>query len=54
MLKLPKTEVKIAAKRKFDRWMGSFGLANALNVSVQLQRLLKAEKKRRRELEGKR
>ncbi len=52
-MKLSKTEVKAAAKRKFDRWVGSFSLANALAVCVQLQRLLKAEKKRRKELEGK-
>ena len=53
MLKLPKQTVKATAKTKFDRWMGGLGLANALAVSVELQRLLRAEKKRRKELEGK-
>ena len=53
MLKLPKQAVKATAKTKFDRWMGGLGLANALAVSVELQKLLRAEKKRRKELEGK-
>jgi len=51
MLKLSKQAIRAAAKHKFDRWMGSFGQANALAVSVELQRLLRAEKKRRKELE---
>ena len=53
MLKLPAVAVRATAKRKFDAWMGSFGLSNALTLSVELQRLLKAEKKRRKELEKK-
>lgn len=51
MLKLPAQAVKAAAKAKFDNWVASYGLANALAVTIELQRLLKAEKKRRKELE---
>ena len=54
MLKLPKVAVRCHAKRIFDQWVGSFGLANASAVCAELQRLLKDEKKRRRELEKKR
>lgn len=51
MLKMPAQAVKATAKAKFDRWVGGLGLANALAVSVELQRLLRAEKKRRKDLE---
>jgi len=51
VLKLPKQAMRAAAKRKFDRWMGAFGLANATSVARQLQKLLREEKKRRKELE---
>lgn len=54
MIKLPAVATRAAAKRKFDRWMGSFGLPNSLAVCVELQRLLKAEKTRRKGLEKKR
>ncbi len=54
MLKLPAVAVRSTAKRKFDAWIASFSLANALAVSTELQRLLKAEKKRRKGLEKKR
>lgn len=53
MLKMPTQAVRTAAKTKFNRWMGSFGLANALAVSVELQQLLRAEKTRCKKLEGK-
>lgn len=52
MLKLPAVVVRATAKRKFDAWVGCYGLANALAISVELQRLLRAEKKRRKKLEG--
>jgi hypothetical protein len=53
MLKMPVQAVRTAAKTKFDRWMAGYGLANALAVAVELQRLLRAEKKRRKNLEDK-
>ena len=53
MLKMSKQVVRTTAKAKFDRWVGGLGLTNALAVSVELQKLLRAEKKRRMELEGK-
>ena len=53
MLKMPAQAVRATAKIKFDRWVGGLGLANALAVSVELQKLLRAEKKRRKDLEGK-
>ena len=53
MLKLPAVVVRVHAKKVFDKWIAIFGLSNALAVSTELQRLLKAEKKRRKELEGK-
>lgn len=51
MLKMSVQAVRATAKKKFDAWIGSFSLANALAVSVELQRLLRVEKKRRKELE---
>ena len=54
MLKLPAQAVRHHAKRKFDNWVASFSLANALAVCVELQKLLRAEKKRRKGLENKR
>ena len=53
MLKYSVHVVKAMAKRKFDLWVACHSLANALAVSVELQKLLRAEKKRRRGLEGK-
>ncbi len=53
MLKMPVQAVRATAKTKFDKWVAAYGLANALAVAVELQRLLKAEKKRRKNLEGK-
>lgn len=53
MLKMPAQAVSATAKGKFSRWMGAFGLINALAVSVELQRLLRDEKKRRKKLEKK-
>ncbi len=54
MLKLPKVAVRATAKRKFDAWIASFSLVNALPIAVELQRLLRDEKKRRKGLEKKR
>lgn len=53
MLKLPAVIVRATAKRKFDAWVAGYGLVNALALSVELQRLLRVEKKRRKKLEGK-
>ncbi len=53
MLKLPAVVVRVHAKKVFDAWIASFGLSNARAVSTELQKLLKKEKKRRRELESK-
>lgn len=51
MLKLPAVVIRVTAKRKFDAWVAGYGLANALALSVELQRLLRVEKKRRKKLE---
>ena len=51
MVKLPAQSVRVTAKKKFDRWVGSLGLSNALAVVMELQQLLRAEKKRRRGLD---
>ena len=53
MLKIPKVAIRATAKRKFDLWIASFSLTNALVVCIELQRLLRVEKKRRKELEKK-
>ena len=50
MLKLPAVVVRVHAKRKFDAWIASFGLPNAMAVTKQLQKLFREEKKRRAEL----
>ena len=41
------------AKHLFDQLVGGWGLANATSIVVALAKLLKAEKKRRKKLEGK-
>ncbi len=53
MLKMPAQAVRFQAKKKFDFWIAALSLHNALAVSTELQRLLRAEKKRRKQLEGK-
>lgn len=51
MLKFPAVAVRAMAKRTFDAWVAGYSLVNALAISVELQRLLRAEKKRRKKLE---
>ena len=48
-----RTQLQIAliAQHMMDSLIGGWGLTTALALSVELQRLLRAEKKRRKELE---
>jgi len=48
-----KLQIALIAQHMKDSLMGGWGLTTALAVSVELQKLLRAEKKRRKELEGK-
>ena len=52
-LRLTGPVARAAAKLLFDQLVGSWGLANASKIVSVLSGMLKAEKKRRKELEGK-
>ena len=48
-----KLQIAMIAQHMTDSLVGGWGLTTALALSVELQRLLRAEKKRRKGLEGK-
>ena len=53
MRKMMKYEVAILAQQKFDLWVISLGLQDAIRVSYTLRKLLLKEKDRRKDLEEK-
>ncbi len=46
-----KLQIALIAQHTADLMLGNWGLTTALAISTELQRLLKAEKKRRKGLE---
>lgn len=48
-----KLQLALIAHHMMDSLMGGWGLTTALAISVELQKLLRVEKKRRKGLEGK-
>jgi len=50
-LRLTDTKAKAVAKHLSDQLIGSWGLANASKIVNDLNKLIKTEKKRRKEIE---
>lgn len=52
-LRLPQSVAKVVARSLFDKLVGGWGFSNAGKIVSTLEGLVKAEKKRRKNLEKK-